>query len=220
MKKDILFYSNFCTYSKEIINSISKTKLNNSIIYVCVDDNNIQLPPFIKAVPTIYLVNEKKIVVDENITTWLKNNLSQYQNANKHTTNSPPNNQGQGQQGQGHQGQGQQGQGQQGQGKHGQGQQGQGQQSQNQTNSDDLQPYFGTCDGSFGMCCSNIDDSNNVPYTSSFTFIGEEQNININKSNDTNKSNSNSNSKSSGFDKKLNDLHASRNSDFQPIQRS
>lgn len=216
MKKDILFYSNFCTYSKEIINSISKTNLNNNIIYVCVDDNNIQLPPFIKAVPTIYLVNEKKIVVDENITTWLKNNLTQYQNANKPTTNSPPNNQGQQrQQGQGQQGQKQQGHGQQGQGQQGQGQQGQGQ-GQNQTNPDDLQPYFGTCDGSFGMCCSNIDDSNNVPYTSSFTFIGEEQNINTNKSNDTNKSNS----KSSGFDKKLNDLQASRNSDFQPIQRS
>ena len=219
MKKDILFYSNFCTYSKEIINSISKTKLNNSIIYVCVDDNNIQLPPFIKAVPTIYLVNEKKIVVDENITTWLKNNLTQYQNANKPTTNSPPNNQGQqgqGQQGQGQQGQGLQGQqGQQGQGLQGQAQQQQGQ-GQEQTNPDDLQPYFGTCDGSFGMCCSNIDDSNNVPYTSSFTFIGEEQNINTNKSNDANKSSS----KSSGFDTKLNDKQASRNSDFQPIQRS
>ena len=61
MKKDIIFYSNYCTYSKEIINQISKTSINDNIIYVCVDDENIQLPPFIKAVPTIYLVNDKKI---------------------------------------------------------------------------------------------------------------------------------------------------------------
>ena len=60
MKKDILFYSNFCTYSKEIINQISKTALNETILFVSVDDENIQLPPFVTSVPTIYLINEKK----------------------------------------------------------------------------------------------------------------------------------------------------------------
>ena len=59
MKKDIIFYSNFCTYCKEIINQISKTPINDNILYVCVDDENIQLPNFIKAVPTIYLVSQK-----------------------------------------------------------------------------------------------------------------------------------------------------------------
>ena len=76
MKKDIIFYSNYCTYSKEIINQISKTPINDNIIYVCVDDENIQLPQFIKAVPTIYLVNDKKIVVDEAITSWIKEKVS------------------------------------------------------------------------------------------------------------------------------------------------
>ena len=76
MKKNIIFYSNFCTYSKEIINQISKTPINNKILYVCVDDKNIQLPVFIKAVPTVYLVEEKKIVVDEHIPKWIEEQIS------------------------------------------------------------------------------------------------------------------------------------------------
>lgn len=76
MKKDILFYSNYCTYSKEIINNISKTPLNENMLFVCVDDSNIQLPPFITSVPTIYLINDKKIVIDEAIPEWIKDKLS------------------------------------------------------------------------------------------------------------------------------------------------
>tara|TARA_B100001123_G_C14438953_1_gene681811 strand:- start:4 stop:498 length:495 start_codon:yes stop_codon:yes gene_type:complete len=76
MKKDILFYSNFCTYCKEVINNISKTPLNETMLFVCVDDENIQLPPFITSVPTIYLINEKKIVVDEAIGDWVREKLS------------------------------------------------------------------------------------------------------------------------------------------------
>ena len=76
MKKDIIFYSNHCTYCKEVINQITKTPINDNIMYVCVDDENIQLPPFVKAVPTIYLVDEKKIVVDEAISEWIKEKVS------------------------------------------------------------------------------------------------------------------------------------------------
>ena len=80
MKKDIIFYSNHCTYCKEVINQISKTSINDNIMYVCVDDDNIQLPTFVKAVPTIYLVNEKKIVVDEAISEWIKEKVSKPKN--------------------------------------------------------------------------------------------------------------------------------------------
>ena len=64
--KDIIFYSNFCTFSKDVINRISKTPLNDNMVYICVDDRNINLPPFVQAVPTIYLTGEKKIIVDDN----------------------------------------------------------------------------------------------------------------------------------------------------------
>lgn len=82
MKKDIIFYSNFCTYSKEIINQISKTPINDNILYVCVDDENIQLPNFIKAVPTIYLVSQKRIVVDESIPKWIEEQLTSHESKN------------------------------------------------------------------------------------------------------------------------------------------
>jgi len=151
MKKDIIFYSNYCTYSKEIINQISKTTINDNIIYVSVDDENIQLPEFVKAVPTIYLVNDKKIVVDDEIENWIKDKTSKQV-------------------------------------------------------SDDLQPYFGTCGDSFGASCSNIDNTEIKPFTSGFTFIGEEQKITTSTEN---------NSKNSSLDQ----LQSERNNEFKPIQR-
>ena len=72
MSKDIIFYSNFCNYSKEILTQISKTTLNDKMTYICVDDRNITLPPFVQAVPTIYLINEQKVIVDEAIVPWIK----------------------------------------------------------------------------------------------------------------------------------------------------
>jgi hypothetical protein len=70
--KDIIFYSNFCTFCKDVINRISKTPLNDNMVYICVDDRNIKLPPFVQAVPTIYLTTEKKIIIDENIDKWIQ----------------------------------------------------------------------------------------------------------------------------------------------------
>ena len=72
MSKDIIFYSNFCNYSKEILTQISKTTLNDKMTYICVDDRNITLPPFVQAVPTIYLINDQKVIVDEAIVPWIK----------------------------------------------------------------------------------------------------------------------------------------------------
>lgn len=76
MDKDIIFYSNFCTYCKEILTQISKTPLNDKLTYICVDDKNIQLPPFVQAVPTIYLTKEQKIIVDEALSDWIKSKTS------------------------------------------------------------------------------------------------------------------------------------------------
>ena len=72
MAKDIIFYSNFCTYCKDILTQISKTPLNDKMTYICVDDKNIKLPPFVNAVPTIYLIEQQKILVDEEVSNWIK----------------------------------------------------------------------------------------------------------------------------------------------------
>jgi len=155
MTKDIIFYSNYCTYSKEIINQISKTKINDNIIYVSVDDDNIQLPPFIKAVPTIYLVKDKKIVIDDEIGNWIKSKTSKQV-------------------------------------------------------SEDLQPYFGTCGDSFGASCSNIDNTEIKPFTSGFTFLGEEQKITTSTDEKT---------KNSSFDNKYEEMQSQRSNEFSTIQR-
>ena len=44
----------------EAESGVVATPINDNILYVCVDDENIQLPNFIKAVPTIYLIKDQK----------------------------------------------------------------------------------------------------------------------------------------------------------------
>ena len=71
MSKDIIFYSNYCNFSKEVIGKLNNTSIRDSFLYICVDDTNINLPTFVKAVPTIYLAQQKRILVDESIDMWL-----------------------------------------------------------------------------------------------------------------------------------------------------
>ena len=79
MSKDIVFFSNFCDYSKEVIQKINNTPLKDQITLVCVDDKNIQLPDFIQAVPTVFLINEKKILIDDDIETWFNSKTNSNQ---------------------------------------------------------------------------------------------------------------------------------------------
>ena len=43
LEKDLLFYSNYCLHSSNLINSISKTALNDRIFYICIDDKKIKI---------------------------------------------------------------------------------------------------------------------------------------------------------------------------------
>jgi hypothetical protein len=165
MKKDILFYSNFCTYCKEVINSISKTSLNENMLFVCVDDENIQLPPFITSVPTIYLINEKKIVVDEAIGDWIKERLS---------TQTP------------------------------------------QSSSEEVQAYFGSTGDSFGLNFSSVDNNDEKPYVSSFTFIGDDNGSSMAANNDPRQNGRNTNE----FDSQLEKLQQARNQEFLGVKRT
>ena len=165
-KKDIIFYSNFCTYSKEIINEISKTPINDNILYVCVDDENIQLPNFVTAVPTIYLVDKKRIVVDESIPKWIQEQLSKKEN----------------------------------------------------TSNDEIQAYFGSNDSSFGCSFSSLDNKDEKPFISSFTYIGDEQKINT-PEDSAGSSNNNNNFQRSGVSGDFERLQNERQNEFQSIQR-
>ena len=71
MNKDIFFYSEYCDYSKEVRTQLDTYGQLPKMISVCVDDENIQLPPFLEAVPTIYLNENKSILVDESIEKYI-----------------------------------------------------------------------------------------------------------------------------------------------------
>lgn len=73
LHKDILFYSNLDEYSNKIVQELSSKNEKENFIYICVDDPNIQLPSFLTAVPTIYLVKEQKVLLDEKVQEFVSN---------------------------------------------------------------------------------------------------------------------------------------------------
>jgi hypothetical protein len=73
LNKDLLFYSNYCLHSNNLINTISKTGLHENMIYICIDEKKVKVPSFITRVPTVYLVKDKKILVEDDIDRWFEN---------------------------------------------------------------------------------------------------------------------------------------------------
>ena len=71
MKNNIIFYSLRCDYSKEVIELIKKKKMEEALIFIDIEDDKIDIPNFIKVVPTIYINTDKTLVIDEEIITWL-----------------------------------------------------------------------------------------------------------------------------------------------------
>ena len=174
MGKNILFYSNYCKYSKQVIQQISSSNIKDNLIYVCVDDDNIKLPEFITAVPTVYLVNEKKILIDDEIQNYIgeQGNLNNSNSSNSNSSNSNSSN-------------------------------------SNSNNSDELQAYFGECNSCFGNSYCNIDNSENKPYISNFTFLD---------STESNSNNSQMKPPRNSLDSKLQELQQNRDS-IQQITR-
>lgn len=71
--KHILFYSNYCPYSKEVLQTITKKNLSSAFVLVCVDHGKYELPPFVDRVPIIVAcTQESKIVLkDDTILSFL-----------------------------------------------------------------------------------------------------------------------------------------------------
>lgn len=70
-RKDVLFFSNFCEYSTEILNLIVKKNAKPDFVMVCVDSNKYQLPNFVDRVPLIYTKNDE-LVYDDSIIKYLE----------------------------------------------------------------------------------------------------------------------------------------------------
>jgi len=70
--KDILFFSLLCSYSNEVLEIIKKSNLDKQLLLINIDDANIKLPVFIKVVPTIFLHQDKTLIIDEEIIKWIE----------------------------------------------------------------------------------------------------------------------------------------------------
>jgi sulfite reductase alpha subunit-like flavoprotein len=76
MQKDILFYSNLCEFCREVLAILSRNGAKEYFMMVCVDKQNITLPPFVDRVPLIY-TTQKKLFADENLMNYIKSKFTQ-----------------------------------------------------------------------------------------------------------------------------------------------
>ena len=82
----ICYYSNYCDPSKQLLQKISKTKLQRDIHFLCIDrrkrdskgntflvldKEQVLLPPSITKVPALYLIESKKVLFGDDISQFL-----------------------------------------------------------------------------------------------------------------------------------------------------
>lgn len=70
LQKDVLFYSNFCQFSKEVLNRIIKLNAKSRFVLICVELYKARLPPQVSVVPTI-MTTEGDIIVEDGILAYL-----------------------------------------------------------------------------------------------------------------------------------------------------
>ena len=73
----ILFCSNKCRYSNEILQNINKdANLVSNIKIANIDNNKIKIPPYITNVPSLLIIenNKKNILVGDEIINWVNKN--------------------------------------------------------------------------------------------------------------------------------------------------
>ena len=107
MEKHILFYSNFCEFSKEVIRDVTKKDLRSRFVFICIDDNRHKLPDIVDRVPTI-VSNSHTVFIEDDIPKFLMM-LRQIDHNQVKPQQNQSSNMGQGQPQQGQQGQQEQG---------------------------------------------------------------------------------------------------------------
>ena len=69
----ILFYSNKCLHSKELLNLLYKDpQLNQKFTKINIDNNNVKIPPYVKSVPSAIITTNGKasLLVGSAIFNW------------------------------------------------------------------------------------------------------------------------------------------------------
>lgn len=87
----VLFYSNYCTHCKQIMQQT--TKIKHILRFVCIDTAAVRskLPPYVRSVPCLIEGGTNKILVGGDILEWIKNReISQNTQQNSQHRNIPP----------------------------------------------------------------------------------------------------------------------------------
>lgn len=89
--KDILFYSNFCEFSKNILILIQKKNCRDRFVLVCVDNPSVKnnLPREVDHVPLI-ITKTKHVMSGENIVKYIETFFSMKDEGNKMESQSMP----------------------------------------------------------------------------------------------------------------------------------
>ena len=91
MEKYLLFYSNYCNYSKTLLDEVIKKDLQDYFLTVCVDTNIYTIPPFVDRVPIVYNKKSKKVFAEDSIIDLI-NEIHAYKNGANNNANNVNNN--------------------------------------------------------------------------------------------------------------------------------
>lgn len=83
--KHILFFSNFCQFSNDILKMIEKNNIKNQFILINISQKKYKIPLIITTVPTILLNDKKTIIQDDNLDKFLDNLSKKNQNIDPFT---------------------------------------------------------------------------------------------------------------------------------------
>jgi hypothetical protein len=73
MSKDLLFYSNYCDFCKEVINVLIKKNVRTKFLLVCVDTRKFDIPSFIDRVPSILNCKNGEVYMDNDVYKYIDN---------------------------------------------------------------------------------------------------------------------------------------------------
>lgn len=71
LPKDVLFYSNYCLFSKKLLTDIQKLNLKDNFIMICVEHYKSAIPSTIDRVPTI-VTTERDILCEDMIHAYIE----------------------------------------------------------------------------------------------------------------------------------------------------
>lgn len=71
MSKILLFYSNYCQFSKKLIDEIDKKGIKNEFLMISIDTNKYKIPAFVNKVPMLFSKETNKVYVEEEIVDYI-----------------------------------------------------------------------------------------------------------------------------------------------------